>query len=259
MTFIIGLLAGIFGGLLGVGGGVVMIPLMVRMAKVSQHTAHGTSLAALVFIGSAGAVTYTLNGAVDVLAAVLLATTAIVTAHFGARFANSLPEWKLKRYFGIFIILMSCLLLLKPHLPRVIISHVGFMKALVLMTTGAATGFLSGMMGVGGGVIMVPVMVLLAGMDQHTAQGSSLLTMVPVGIAGAWTHLRLGNVQTRLLRGLIPGVIAGSYLGGTAANLLPEDDLRIIFCAILIWTGFRYIRASSVNKVSHIEHVSEDV
>ncbi|HXX79945.1 MAG TPA: TSUP family transporter, partial [Thermodesulfovibrionales bacterium] len=80
MSVLIGLLAGILGGLLGIGGGIVMIPLMVGLLKVTQHRALGTSLAAMIFIGLVGAATYALQGSVDLLSSVLLATTAILTA-----------------------------------------------------------------------------------------------------------------------------------------------------------------------------------
>jgi len=105
------------------------------------------------------------------------------------------------------------------------------------------TGFLSGMMGVGGGTIMVPAMVLFIGMGQHISQGTSLLAMVPAGGVGAFTHGRLGNVESSLLAGLIPGILLGTYLGGTLAHILPEAALRIIFAAVLIWTGARYLKA----------------
>ncbi|HET6515892.1 MAG TPA: sulfite exporter TauE/SafE family protein [Thermodesulfovibrionales bacterium] len=242
MSFLIGLLAGIFGGLVGVGGGVVMIPLMVGTMKTGQLRAHGTSLVVLVFTGLAGSVTYALKGSVDIVASALLATTAIFTARTGARYAHALPEWKLKRSFGGFLIIVSFLLLSKPYLIQHHGPLFGWVKVSVLFMTGALTGFLSGMMGVGGGTIMVPAMVLLLGMDQHTAQGSSLLAMVPAGAAGAYTHSRLGNVDVNLLAGLIPGVLAGTFLGGSLAHALDEETLRVIFAAVLIWTGMRYLR-----------------
>lgn len=245
MTFLIGLIAGIFGGLVGLGGGVIMIPLMVGFLKLGQHKAHGTSLVALVFTGISGAITYALKGSVDYMAAALLAVTAIVTARSGAHYAHALPEWKLKRAFGSFLIFVSVLLLLKPYLSHVMGSAAGWGRAVVLLLTGVFSGFLSGMMGVGGGTIMVPAMVLLAGFGQHTAQGSSLLAMVPAGAVGAMTHRRLGNVDTSLLTGLIPGILIGTYLGGSLAHELPDETLRIIFAAVLVWTGVRYLRTKS--------------
>ncbi|MBI5075870.1 MAG: sulfite exporter TauE/SafE family protein [Nitrospirae bacterium] len=245
MNFFIGLVAGMFGGLVGLGGGVIMIPLMVGIRKLTQHKAHGTSLVALVFTGIAGAITYFLKGSVDGAASVLLAVTAVFTAREGAKFAHALPEWKLKRSFGGFLIVVSLLLLIKPHLPGLVLSTAGWYKAGILLLTGVFTGFLSGMMGVGGGTIMVPAMVLLAGMGQHISQGTSLLAMAPAGGVGAYTHWRLGNVEGGLLAGLIPGILIGTYLGGTLAHNLPEAALRIVFAAVLIWTGGRYLGAKA--------------
>lgn len=242
INLLIGLAAGFFGGLVGLGGGVIMIPLMVGILKIGQHKAHGTSLVALVFTGISGAFTYALNGSVDIRASVLLASTAIFTARAGARFANALPEWQLKRSFGGFLILVSLILILKPYLYHVSEPATGWLEILVLLLTGICTGFLSGMMGVGGGTIMVPSMVLLIGFTQYTAQGCSLLAMVPVGIVGAYTHWRLGNVNTSILPGLIPGILLGTYLGGSLAHILTEEALRIIFATVLIWTGVRYLR-----------------
>jgi hypothetical protein len=243
INLLIGLVAGMFGGLVGLGGGVIMIPLMVGVLKLTQHQAHGTSLVALVFTGIAGAITYSMKGSVDIVASALLAVTAIFTARFGAHFAHALPEWKLKKSFGGFLIFVSILLLLKPYIAQV--AHpvtAGWAKVVVLMMTGVFTGFLSGMMGVGGGTIMVPAMILMAGMGQHVAQGSSLLAMIPAGAVGAHAHWKLGNVVTKLLLGLIPGIFIGTYVGGSLALILSEAVLRVIFAAVLIWTGVHYLR-----------------
>ncbi|MEJ2192368.1 MAG: sulfite exporter TauE/SafE family protein [Nitrospirota bacterium] len=116
MGLLIGLGAGLFGGLLGIGGGFIMIPLMVRFMRVRQHVAHGTSLAVLVFIGLSGALSYALKGSLDIAAFLLLAATSVVTAYFGARVAHALPEQLLKRFFGAFLLFVAIFMLLKPHL-----------------------------------------------------------------------------------------------------------------------------------------------
>lgn len=242
-SLFIGLAAGCFGGLVGLGGGVVMIPLMVGMAGLQQKQAHGTSLVALVFTGLVGAATYATKGQVDVLGAGLLAVTATVTARFGARYAHVLPEWKLKRSFGAFLLVIAVILLARPWLGGVGAHPATWVTAAVLLTTGLFTGFLSGMMGVGGGSIMVPAMVLLAGFPQVLAQGSSLLAMVPAGAVGAYTHFRLGNVVRGMLPGLIPGILVGTLVGSSFALRLPELVLRLTFAAVLVWTGSKYLRA----------------
>jgi uncharacterized membrane protein YfcA len=239
---LIGLAAGTFGGLVGLGGGVVMIPLMVAILGLRQKEAHGTSLVALVFTGLAGAATYARRGAVDLLAALLLAATATATARTGARCAHALPEWKLKRSFGALLLAVSALLVAKPWLLGG--GHAAALARVpVLLGAGLFSGFVSGMMGVGGGSIMVPSMVLLLGYPQVLAQGSSLLAMVPAGAAGAATHWRLGNVVARLLAGLVPGIVVGSILGSSLALRLPETALRVAFGVVLAWTGLRYLRS----------------
>lgn len=245
MSFLVGLLAGIFGGLVGLGGGVVMIPLMMRFFRLTQHQAHGTSLMALVFTGLSGAVTYYLNGSVDLMASICLAAAAMSTSWLGALSAHALPEWKLKGAFGIFVIFVSLVLLSKPYFAQFSHPLAGWPRLAALLLSGAAAGFLGGMMGVGGGSIMVPALVLFLGLTQHTAQGSSLLAMVPAGGVGALTHWRLGNVVPNILLGLILGIILGTYLGGTLAHYLAEGSLRGIFAVVLIWLGLRDIRKAA--------------
>lgn len=257
MSLFIGLLAGLFGGLVGLGGGAVMIPLMVRFFQFTQHQAHGTSLAALVFTGLAGALTYSAKGSVNLTAALLLAASAILTARFGALYANALPEWKLKRAFGIFLVLISLLLLSKSswsYLALPTQPATGWVGMLVLLATGAGAGFLSGMMGVGGGAPMVAAMVLMLGMSQYAAQGTSLTAMVPASLVGAFTHWRLQNVVTRVLPGLIPGIIVGTFLGANLAHLLSEANLRLVFAAVLIWLGLRDIRTALKKKALLLAH-----
>lgn len=245
ITFAIGLSAGILGGLIGLGGGIIMIPLLVGLMKLDQCRAHGTSLAVLIFTGISGAVTYGIHGQIDWTAAAALAVPALFTAAAGAHLADRLPGWKLKRTFGVFLIFCSALLLLKPLLADMIGTLPGNAPIVALTITGTITGFLSGLMGVGGGTIMVPAMILLAGFSQHVAQGTALLVMVPTGVIGAFTHWRLGNVAGGLLYGMVPGIILGTFAGGNIAQIIPDDPLRYMFVLVTVYMGWRYINAVS--------------
>ena len=245
ISFVIGLSAGAFGGLIGIGGGVIMIPLMTEVLKLTQYKAHGTSLVALVFTGISGAITYASLGSIDITAAVILALAAVFTAPLGARHTHKLSEWTLRKSFGVFSIVCSLLLFAKPYLTNMTGTVPDYAKIIIFLLTGAFTGFLSGMMGVGGGTIMVPVMVILAGLTQHVAQGTSLLVMVPTGGIGAFTHWKIGNVAAEILVGLIPGIILGTYLGGNFANIIPDNILRLIFAFIMIFVSLRYLTKPS--------------
>jgi uncharacterized membrane protein YfcA len=250
MSFFIGILAGLFGGITGGGGGIISIPLMVSILKLDQHTAHGVSLVALVFTGLAGAVVYSINGSVDFISSILMAATAVIFARMGAHTAHSLSEWLLKRAFGAYMIFIALLMLLKPYLTTQQGPETGPTVAVILLITGMVSGFASGMMGVGGGAVMIPAMVLLAGFDQHVAQGTALLVMVPAGSVGAYTHWRLGNVKTSVLWGIVPGVLFGTFIGGTVAHGLSDGTLRSVFVALLILTGVRYLRAKPSMRYS---------
>ena len=103
----IGLVAGFGSGLFGIGGGIVMVPLLVFVARLDQHHAHATSLAAAIVLGAAGAVTYATDGAVDLAAAGLLAAGGIVGAPLGARLMDKTPEASLKIAFGVLLVVLS--------------------------------------------------------------------------------------------------------------------------------------------------------
>jgi uncharacterized membrane protein YfcA len=244
--FLIGLITGSLGGLVGIGGGVIVVPLMTEALKFRQHEAHGTSLVAVVFTSLVGSVIYYLYGSADITTAAVLSGMALCTVRFGARYCCFLPELQLKRYFGLFLLFIALLMILKPFLPNALAGSLPhWVKWMVLVLLGALTGFVSGMMGVGGGSFMVPMMVLFAGIAQHTAQGISLLAMIPASTLGAWTFWKLGNIRTGILPGLVIGVLMGVYVGGSVAHLIPERELGLLYSTLLVYTASLYLRAES--------------
>jgi uncharacterized protein len=108
----LGLIAGVVSGLFGVGGAIVIIPGLVLVAKLSQHAANGTSLAALLLpVGLLGAAEYYRRGEVNVPYALVIAAGLFVGALLGARLAGSVPDLTLRRAFGGFLLLVSVRLL----------------------------------------------------------------------------------------------------------------------------------------------------
>lgn len=106
-----GLFAGVMSGFLGVGGGIVMVPLLVAVAHLSQHEAHATSLAAVVLMAAVGAATFAAEGEVAVPLALVLAAGALFGAPLGARIMANMAEGNLKVAFGSFMLIVSGLLL----------------------------------------------------------------------------------------------------------------------------------------------------
>jgi len=112
LVALLGLLAGVVSGLFGVGGAIVIIPGLVLIANLPQHTAHGTSLAALLLpVGLLGAIEYYKRGQVNIAFAAVIAVGLLIGAYFGARLAGSIPDAMLRKAFGVFLLLVSVKLL----------------------------------------------------------------------------------------------------------------------------------------------------
>ncbi len=238
-TLFIGLIGGFFGSLVGLGGAVVIIPLLTGWARITQHKAHVTSLVAVVFTGIVGAFAYARGGAVDLPLAVTVAIAATISSVVAAAYSERVPAGVLKRIFGGLLVVASLVLLIGLDVPGSGIGGVWRYPAGVLL--GLMSGVLSGLLGIGGGAFVVPLLVLAFGLDQHLAQGTSLAVMIPAGIAGTLVHWRARRLDFSLIWGLVAGVILGAFVGGQFALVLPERPLQVIFGAILLWTGLRYL------------------
>lgn len=115
-------------------------------------------------------------------------------------------------------------------------------QILILIITGLIAGFVGGTLGIGGGIIMVPVMVFFLGMTQHEAQGTSLATMLaPIGILAVLTYSREGQVNYRYAIILAATFILGSWLGSKVTVTLPDKLLKQIFGALMLLVGMKMI------------------
>jgi uncharacterized protein len=114
--------------------------------------------------------------------------------------------------------------------------------AIAVGLAGVVVGTLSALLGVGGGLIMVPLIVLLLGKSQHVAEGTSLLVIVPTALVGAVLHYREGFVSLRHSALLGASGIAGGYLGASLALGLAEERLQLIFGLFLLVMGGRSIQ-----------------
>src|SRR5215468_5988032 len=106
-----GVLAGFFGGLFGVGGGLVLVPLLTTRLRLTQHRAHGTSLAVILFTSLAAGIVYSIHGNVAWLTGILVAASSIFTAPLGARLAARLTNVGLKQAFAVFLLIVAVRLL----------------------------------------------------------------------------------------------------------------------------------------------------
>ena len=110
----------------------------------------------------------------------------------------------------------------------------------LLLLVGLVVGAFSGVVGIGGGILFVPALVWLLGMDQHKAQGTSLgALLAPVGLFAFWEYYRRGNADLRIALLLAAGFLVGGYFGAVGAQHISELWLRRIFALILIAVGGR--------------------
>ena len=110
----------------------------------------------------------------------------------------------------------------------------------ILLLVGLLVGMISGVVGIGGGVLFVPALIWLLGMNQHKAQGTSLgALLAPVGIFAFWEYYRKGNADLRVGLLLAAGFLVGGYFGAVGAQHVPEVWLRRIFAVTLVAIGGR--------------------
>ena len=114
-------------------------------------------------------------------------------------------------------------------------------QLLGLVAIGIATGLLAGLLGVGGGVLLVPAVVLFLGFDQHVAQGTSLVVIIPAAVTGTWTHLRAKRLDLRDAALLAAGGIAGAAIGSVFALSMDDALLRRLFAAFLLAIAVRIL------------------
>jgi uncharacterized membrane protein YfcA len=112
------------------------------------------------------------------------------------------------------------------------------MDTLIALVLGLIAGLLSGMLGIGGGTIIIPGIVLLLGTEQHVAQGISLTAMLLTALVGTFIHYRQGNVKLRMALLIAPSAIAFSYLGAWAAGITSAEWLTRSFAIFLLIIGF---------------------
>lgn len=111
-----------------------------------------------------------------------------------------------------------------------------------LILIGLAAGVLGGMVGIGGGVLIVPALVLILGLSQHQSQGISLAMMIfPVGILGVINYYKKGYVDFRYAGLLAVGFFVGSYIGSKFSLSLPQDTVRKIFAVVMILLAIKLL------------------
>ena len=117
-----------------------------------------------------------------------------------------------------------------------------FTEIIILILVGLLAGFISGTLGVGGGIVIIPALVFMLGMTQHQAQGTSLAMMLaPIGVLAALTYYKAGHINIRYALILMVAFILGGWFGSMFAVQLPALTLKRIFGVLMLVMGLRMI------------------
>lgn len=242
-----GLGAGLLSGLLGIGGGTVMVPLLVAVGY-SYNQSVATSSLAIVITATSGTLQNWRMGFLRPRAVLMLAAPAIATAQVGAYLVGQLPDFIKEAGFGLLLIVTIFLVRLKQQLARSesplaplrkggdqssLTPHQGG-KVAEQLGTGAIAGLLAGLFGVGGGVIMVPLQMLLLQEPIKTAIRTSLGVIVLTSISACVGHAQQGNVVP--IAGLVlgSGGLVGAQVSTRFLPKLPDQVVSLCFRGLLI-------------------------
>ena len=128
---------------------------------------------------------------------------------------------------------------------------------IIIVLTGIAAGILGGLVGVGGGIIIVPALVYFVGFSQHSAQGTSLgLIMFPVGILGVLQYYKSGHVDFKVVGILAIGFLIGSFFGSKLALSLPQETVKKIFAVLMIIIAIKMLFLDKKKAVAEKEKVA---
>lgn len=230
----VGLLAGLLSGLFGVGGGTVIVPLLVLILRFDQRLAAGTSLAAIVPTASVGVISYAVHGSVAWIPAIILAAGAVIGAQIGTWLLPKVSQTALRWAFVAFlVVVIASLFFIIPSRDAEL--ELTWLSGAGLAVLGVITGILAGLLGVGGGIIVVPALMLLFGTSDLIAKGTSLLMMIPTAISGTVGNLRRKNVDLRAAAMIGIAACTTTALGAWIATLVDPFVGNVLFAAFLVF------------------------
>ena len=246
---LIGFGAGVFSGAFGVGGGIILVPLLVLLLHFTQKRAQATSLVAVFIAALAGTTTYALSGEVAWTAAGFILIGGLVGSIAGSSLVGRTSDHRLRIGFGLLLIAVATGLLWPTESFGVgQVPSISATVAAGYVLSGLVMGLLSALFGVGGGILLIPIVVTFFGFPQQLAAGTSLAVMAPIAIVGAWRQSSSGSTDwsTGLRFGL--AALPGGVLGALVAVSVSGSLVRILFAFTLAVVGVQMARSGWGNR-----------
>jgi uncharacterized membrane protein YfcA len=238
LTVLVGLVAGVLSGLFGVGGGIVMTPGLTALAGIAPIVAVATPLPVILPTAAVGAYTYRRAGEVDLRAAAWISLTGSVASAVGALLTEVVNARVLLVVTAALLAWQSMQILRGRS--RATTAQERPIPAWALALVGVGAGLLSGLLGIGGGLVIVPVLAGILGVPLKRALGTSLAAVVVLVIPGTIVHAALGNIDWAATLFLVIGSLPGARLGATIALGTKEHTLRLMVGSFLALVAVVY-------------------
>jgi len=224
-----------------VGGGFIAVPLLTLLLGFDLKKAAATSLVVIVITAAAGVAGYAFNNGVVWIPAVALCLGSVVGSYIGARLLRIVPTLYLTWGFAGLLIVLAVRLLLDSSEQGSGDITTSLPALLGMLGLGLCAGVLSGLLGIGGGILVVPLLVIFFGFTNVEAKGTSLVMMIPAGISGTIVNVKNKLVDVRA--GVIIGIAAAliSYAGVAVSVILPTVLGNLLFVALMLYTAAQFI------------------
>ena len=243
LTFllVVGLGAGTLGSMLGVGGGIIMVPALTFL-NVPPTQAASTSLIAVMATSISSTIEYSRQKRINYGLGLQIAACAIPGGVLGAVLSEYLLQDTFKLYFGILLILTGLYILYRNSVLKD--RHVKRRSLALQVGVFAASfgaGIISSLFGVGGGIIFVPAMLLVLGLTMHRAAPTSQFTLMMTAIAGVFTHSALGHPDYLQAIVLSIGAFVGAQIGARLSRITKDVLLQRLLAAVLMTVAIIFI------------------
>jgi len=249
---LIGVLAGVFAGLFGIGGGIIIVPSLILAAGFPLVKATGTSLAAILLpVGILGVIAYYKAKVIDLRASAFLALGLLTSVAVGAWLANSLPADVMRKFFALFCLYVSWNFIDpvrrfkkwrklpvqgKPE-PETDPRH----SPWPLIGIGLLAGVLAGMFGIGGGNVIVPLLTLALHYPPKRAIATSLgAILFPFGVPGVLYYYHAGNLDLAAAAWIAGGLFIGTVFGALITISLPGRTVKFLYGLFLLFVAVRF-------------------
>lgn len=248
ILLLLGFLIAVFAAITGVGGGVLFVPLLTLAYGLLPAQAVGTSLMIMVFGGFGATIGYAIQKRVYFRTGLLLALATAPGAVIGAYLTAVLPSTVLGVAFGAFLVILAARMILANRAQKKNDKKAPVVKCeadcfrnkkrlLLGFTFAFFAGILSGLLGIGGGVLLVPILLLVMVVPMHIAVGTSMFLVALTSLSGAFQHFTLGNVDLQFGVLLSVGAFVGALVGAWVSKRLSAKKVQLVFAFSLIAVG----------------------